>query len=70
MRLLAGLTLSLILAASAVAPALAEGGDGSCPRAAQASAYSTFIKTTGSVAEAPGQTPAPTTTTGTSATGG
>jgi hypothetical protein len=62
--------LSLILAAGAVAPALAEGGDGGCPRAAQASAYSTYIKTTGSVAEVRAQTPAPTTTTPTAETGG
>ena len=70
------LALALMVTAGSAAPALADGGDGTCPRAAQAAAMSQYLKSEGSVAEAPAAqsvVPAatkPTTTTTTTPTGG
>ena len=63
MRLFAIFALSLLLGAGVLAPSLAAAGCAGHDATAS-------TKTTDTVAEAPGQTPAPTTTTGTSATGG
>ena len=52
MRIVA-LVLALAIVAGSVAPALADGGEGECPRAAQAAAMSQYLKSQGTVAEMP-----------------
>lgn len=53
---------ALLVSAGLTAPAFAEEGAGGCPRAAQAAAYSAYLKSESEVAEAPAaQTLAPTT---------